>query len=111
MQRTIESQYRCKLFRHPLSPLPRIVANSCISEHSATHLRSAFLTECPESLQGEIDGAVNQICADNLEMACARIEKAATEKALSDVDSCFPKSSQNRQQYIVNRYLKRRETF
>jgi len=69
----------------------------CIS--MINHLRSLLQNDCPEGFHSHIETAVSQVCSDNLEAACSRIEKAAMEKAVSDADDYFPRSVLNRQQY------------
>ncbi|PRP81377.1 hypothetical protein PROFUN_11064 [Planoprotostelium fungivorum] len=52
----------------------------------SVHLRNLLQSNTSEQFHGMIESAVQLIASDNLDLACALIEKAATERAVREVD-------------------------
>lgn len=50
------------------------------------HLRQMLQQHVPEQQAALVDQAAQQACADNLDLACKVVEKAAMEKAVVDID-------------------------
>eukprot|EP01117_Protostelium_nocturnum_P004885 TRINITY_DN1770_c0_g1_i1.p1 TRINITY_DN1770_c0_g1~~TRINITY_DN1770_c0_g1_i1.p1 ORF type:complete len:1948 (-),score=339.96 TRINITY_DN1770_c0_g1_i1:159-6002(-) len=62
----------------------------------SNHLRSLLQTSTPETYHQMIESAVQLLANDNLDLACALIEKAATEKAIRDTEEFLSAASQLR---------------
>lgn len=68
----------------------------------ANHLRSLFGITNEQSnnpLLPLVEHATSVLCADNLDLACAVIEKAATDRAVRDVDDALASSLALRRKY------------
>ena len=66
----------------------------------ANHLRSLFgITNEQVNLLPLVEHATSVLCADNLDLACAVIEKAATDRAIRDVDDALAPSLALRRKY------------
>lgn len=50
------------------------------------HMRNQLLTEAPNADHATTEMLVQLCSAENLELGCMLIEKAATEKAMRDID-------------------------
>lgn len=59
-----------------------------------SHMRQLLNNATPGTDQQTMELLVQQCSADNLELGCMLIEKAATEKAMRDVDEAMAPSLQ-----------------
>lgn len=64
----------------------------------ANHLRTLFGITI-EHLVPLVEHAISVLCADNLDLACAVIEKAATDRAIREVDEALSSSLALRRKY------------
>ena len=53
------------------------------------HLKNLLQLQTPEQFHPLVEHAVQVVSADNLDLACTLIEKAATEKAVRDTDDAL----------------------
>lgn len=58
------------------------------------HMRSLLATSAPHSDQSTTEMLVQLCSAENLELGCMLIEKAATERAMRDIDEAVAPSLQ-----------------
>ena len=70
-----------------------------ICNHLTTLIQSALSEIQPAPAQGMVEQAVQQVCADNLELACKLIEKASMEKAVLDTDEALAASFNARKKH------------
>lgn len=70
------------------SSLAMVTCKEPLRVSISNHLRSLLTPSLPQSEQHEValENSVQAVCADNLDVACAVIEKAAREKAVRDID-------------------------
>eukprot|EP01133_Synstelium_polycarpum_P015486 gene15486-18389_t len=61
-----------------------------------THLRSVLQQIDKTPFPPELEHAISTVCADNLEFACSIVERAATEKAVVDIDAVLSSSYMER---------------
>lgn len=65
---------------------------------TASHLRSLFgITN--EHMLPLVEHAISVLCSDNLDLACAIIEKAATDRAIREIDDALTQSYALRRKY------------
>lgn len=62
----------------------------------STLLRSLLVNACQEArlpvTEAAINAAVQQVCHDNIDLACAIVEKKATDKAIIDIDESLSRA-------------------
>ncbi len=65
-----------------------------------THLRQLLNTHAPEWASQAVDAVVISCSSDNLELGCMLIEKAATEKAVKDIDELLASAVSSRRKQL-----------
>ncbi len=65
-----------------------------------THLRQLLNTHAPEWAAQAVDAVVISCSSDNLELGCMLIEKAATEKAVRDIDELLASAMSSRHKQL-----------
>ncbi len=65
-----------------------------------THLKQLLNTHAPEWASQAVDAVVISCSSDNLELGCMLIEKAATEKAVKDIDELLSSAVSSRRKQL-----------